>query len=218
MSSKILFLEDDALFGETIVDLLEEDGHSVVYTTSSSEVLELTFKQKFDLYLFDINVPLMNGLELLHSLRNADDKTPAIFLTSHKEQEVIQEGFLSGGDDYVKKPFDSFELLLRIQALLKRTQGDSLFRVGPLANDKKRKRIFFHENELELSQKEYALLALLMENANKVVTKEMIIDELWRSSEDIGEGAIRVYINRIKNFLDESMIENVRGVGYKLVL
>ena len=208
MSNKILLLEDDTLLGETLLDLLEEDEHSVTYCKSGQEAL----------YLLDINVPLISGVELLRSLRGADDKTPAIFLTSHKEKEMIREGFLSGADDYVQKPFDSYELLLRIRAILKRTQGDENECIGELCHDKKRKRIAYKSQELELSQKEYTLLALLMKNVNQVVTKEMIIEELWHSSEEISDGAIRVYINRLKHFLDDVMIENIRGVGYRLVL
>ena len=218
MSNKILLLEDDTLLGETLVDLLEEDGYEVRHSVSSHEVLDLTFSMRFDLYLLDINVPLMNGLELLRSLRDANDKTPAIFLTSHKEKEVIREGFLSGGDDYIQKPFEPYELLLRIKAVLKRIQGEMIESVGPFSNDQVRKRMSYHGKELDLSQKEYAFLSLLIKNANKIVTKEMILDELWRDNEETGEGAIRVYVNRLKHFLEEGMIENIRGVGYRLVL
>ena len=200
------------------MDLLEEENHSVIHCKNGQEVLDLTYKERFDLYLLDINVPVISGLDLLRSLRNADDKTPTIFLTSHKEKEMIHDGFLSGADDYIQKPFDSSELLLRIKAVLKRTKGDENECIGQLCNDKKRKRIFFKNEELDLSQKEYLLLALLIKNVNQVVTKEMIIEELWHSSEDISDGAIRVYINRLKHFLDDAMIENIRAVGYRLVL
>jgi DNA-binding response OmpR family regulator len=216
--NKILLLEDDPLLGETLVDLLEEEGCDVIHCKNGQEVLDITFKERFDLYLLDINVPLINGLDILRSLRTADDKTPTIFLTSHKEKEKICEGFESGADDYIQKPFDSYELLLRIKAVLKRTNGDTNECIAELCHDKKRKRIFYKEVELDLSQKEYLLLALFIKNVNQVVTKEMILEELWHSSEDVSDGAIRVYINRLKHFLDEAMIENIRAVGYRLVL
>ncbi len=218
MSSKILLLEDDTLLGETLVDLLEEENYSICYCTNGQEVLELTFKERFDLYLLDINVPFISGIDLLKELRNAADKTPTIFLTSHKEKEMICEGFLSGADDYIQKPFDSNELLLRIKAVLKRTKGDENECIGSLCHDKKRKRIFYKNEELDLSVKEYQLLALFIKNVNQVVTKEMILEELWHNSEDMSDGAIRVYINRLKHFLDDAMIENIRGLGYRLVL
>lgn len=218
MSNKILLLEDDTLLGETLVDLLEEEDYTICYCTNGQEVLELTFKERYDLYLLDINVPFINGIDLLKELRNAADKTPTIFLTSHKEKEMICEGFLSGADDYIQKPFDSNELLLRIKAVLKRTNGDENECIADLCHDKKRKRIFYKKEELDLSQKEYMLLALFIKNANQVVTKEMILEELWNSSDDVSDGAIRVYINRLKHFLDDAMIENIRGLGYRLVL
>ena len=188
------------------------------YCKNGQEVLELTYKERFELYLLDINVPIINGLDLLRELRSSNDKTPTIFLTSHKEKEMLSLGFHNGADDYIKKPFDSDELLLRIKAVLKRYNGDDNECVGILCNDKIRKRIHFNKKELDLSQKEYALLALLMKNVNEVVTKEMIVYELWSSSEDVSDGAIRVYINRLKNFLYDGMIENIRAVGYRLVL
>ena len=218
MSNRILLLEDDLLLCETIADLLEDDGYEVKQCKNGQEVLDLTYKERFDLYLLDINVPIINGLDLLRELRNSNDKTSTIFLTSHKEKEMLSLGFQNGADDYIKKPFDSHELLLRIKAVLKRYQGDENECFGVLCNDKKRKRIHFNKKELDLSQKEYMLLALLMKNANEVVTKEMIVDELWNTNEDVSDGAIRVYINRLKNFLDDGMIENIRGVGYRLVL
>ena len=218
MSNKILLLEDDALLGETLVDLLLEEDYSVVYCKNGQEVLELTYKERFDLYLLDINVPIINGLNILRELRTANDKTPTIFLTSHKEKEMIREGFLSGADDYIQKPFDTYELLLRIKAVLKRTNGDENECISELCHDKKRKRIFYKKEELDLSQKEYLLLSLFIKNVNQVVTKEMIIEELWNCSEEVSDGAVRVYINRLKHFLDDSMIENIRAVGYRLVL
>ncbi|WP_345993468.1 response regulator transcription factor [Sulfurimonas sp. HSL-1716] len=218
MSSKILLLEDDLLLCETIADLLEDEGYEVTQCKNGQEVLDLTYKERFDLYLLDINVPIINGLDLLKELRLSNDKTSTIFLTSHKEQEMLSIGFLHGADDYIKKPFDSYELLLRIKAVLKRYKGDENECIGQLCNDKNRKRIHYKQKELDLSQKEYALLSLLMKNANEVVTKEMIVYELWNNNEDVSDGAIRVYINRLKHFLDEGMIENIRAVGYRLVL
>ena len=99
MLIRILLLEDDLLFGETLVDLLEEEGHEVSLYLNGQDALDATYEQKFDLYLLDINVPLIDGLSLLLELRKADDDTPAIFLTSHKDKEILERGFLNGADD-----------------------------------------------------------------------------------------------------------------------
>ena len=217
MLNKILLLEDDLLFGETLLDLLEEEGFEVNHVSNGQDALDATFSTKFDIYLLDINVPLINGISLLDELRSANDNTPAIFLTSHKDKEMIRNSFASGADDYMIKPFDSEELILRIEALLRRTQKIIPKTVGKLLHDNLHKTISYDGVVLELSKKEYNLLKLLMHNINANVTKEMIIDELWSSSESGSDGAVRVYINRLKQLLPDMKIENIRGIGYKLV-
>ncbi len=216
-SGSILLLEDDLLLGESLQDFLEEEGFDVALCRNGQEALNLSFERQFDLYLLDINVPLINGLDLLKDLRDADDVTPAIYLTSHQDKSVMMNGFESGADDYLKKPVDMDELLVRIAALLRRTKGAQECTVGALCLDDAHKSITFNGKRLELTVKEYQLLALLMRHAGKVVTKEMITEELWSASETVSEGAVRVYINRLKSELGTEMIENVRGVGYRLV-
>lgn len=217
MSIKILLLEDDHLFGETVVDLLEEEGYDVKHFTNGQDALDATFSAKFDIYLLDVNVPLISGTTLLGELRDSGDNTPTIFLTSHKDKETLELGFMNGADDYMTKPFDMDELLLRLKALIKRTQKNVVKNVGKLSHDTFYKRVLYEGDELELSKKEYELLVLLMTHVNAPVTKEHILDELWSSSGGGSDGAIRVYINRLKQLLPELSIENIRGVGYKLV-
>ena len=217
MSTKILLLEDDFLFAETLIDLLEENNFIVTHSPNGQNALDIIYKNKFDMYLLDINVPLINGITLLKELREADDTTPAIFLTSHKDKEVLKNSFLSGGDDYITKPFDTDELQLRINSLLKRVSINQPKCINLLCHDEIHKRILYDKQELDLSKKEYALLLLLMNHQNKSVPKELIIDELWSSSQPSSTGAIRVYINRIKQLIPQIQIQNIRGIGYKLV-
>lgn len=217
VSNKILLLEDDQLLAETLVDLLEEEGYLLTHASNGQEALNKTFEEKFNLYLLDINVPLINGVTLLKELRDSDDNTPAIFLTSYKDKEMLKSGFVSGGDDYITKPFDNDELLLRLKALLKRNKPNKVRCVNLLCHDEIHKRITYDKQEVELSKKEYELLLLLMLHVDTSVPKEMILDELWSSCESGSDGAIRVYINRIKQLLPEINIENIRAIGYKLV-
>lgn len=215
--SKILLLEDDTLLAETLVDLLQDERYDIVHVTNGQSAVDITYSQKFDLYILDINVPIIDGVTFLQELRDANDTTPAVFLTSHKDKEMLKRGFLSGADDYITKPFDTDELLLRIAALLKRSNPILPNSCETLFHDALHKRIMYKGAELDLSKKEYQLLVLLMKHANSTVPKELIIDELWSSNEGGSEGAIRVYINRIKAILDGVNIENIRGIGYKLV-
>lgn len=214
---KILLLEDDQLLAETLIDLLEDENFEVKHASNGQVAIDITYENKFDLYLLDINVPLIDGVTCLKELRAANDNTPTIFLTSHKDKEMLQSGYESGADDYIKKPFDNDELLLRIKALLKRTTSSSVKCIDMLCHDEVHKRILYEKKELELSKKEYQLLLLLMSHVNATVPKELILDELWNSSESASDGAIRVYITRIKHLLPDIVIENIRGVGYKLV-
>jgi len=215
--TKVLLLEDDLLFAETLVDLLEESGFDVTHSPNGQSALDTTFSQKFDLYLLDINVPLIDGITLLKELREANDNTPTIFLTSHKDKEVLKKSFVSGADDFITKPFDTDELFFRINALLKRVKSNKVECIGLLCHDDTLKRISYDKVELELSKKEYDLLLLLMQHVNNTVPKELILDEMWSSSESGSDGAVRVYINRIKQLLPQMSIENIRGIGYKLV-
>jgi len=214
---RVLLLEDDLLLAETLTDLLEDNDYEVLHVPNGQKALDTIFNEKFDIYLLDINVPLIDGITLLRELREANDKTPAIFLTSHKDKEMLKSSFMSGADDYITKPFDTDELLLRISALLKRTKVETLECINLRCHDEVHKTIFYDKQELELSKKEYELLLLLMRHVNSAVPKELILDELWSTSESGSDGAIRVYINRIKQLLPQLKIENIRGIGYKLV-
>ena len=216
MSIKILLLEDDTLFAESLIDLLEDD-YEITHTFNGQEALDVIFKNSFELYILDINVPLIKGTTLLRELREANDNTPAIFLTSHKDKEMLKDGFLSGCDDYITKPFDNDELLLRVGAIIKRNSKKQKICAGALSHDTIHKQIYYKENLLDLSKKEYELLALLINYNNKNLTKEIIISELWNPAETPSEGAIRVYINRLKQILPDITIINIRGIGYKLV-
>ncbi|MEN8146618.1 MAG: response regulator transcription factor [Campylobacterota bacterium] len=213
----ILLLEDDLLLGETLEDLLDEEGYTVTWCKNGQEALDASFNTKFDLYVFDINVPLISGLTLLSELRSADDTTPAIYLTSHQEKSIMKEGFASGADDFIRKPCDSDELLLRVQALLRRTKSRTDEFSGVLSVDADRFVIYENREELSLSKKEYTLLALLMESGGKTVSKEMIIDALWPHNASVSDGSVRVLINRLKQELSSVEIQNVRGIGYRLV-
>jgi len=215
--SKILLLEDDLLFGETLVDLLEEEEYEVTHAPNGQVALDKIFNNKFDVYLLDINVPIIDGITLLKELRSADDNTPAIFLTSHKDKEILKKSFVSGADDYLSKPFDNDELLLRIQALLRRVKKETKECVALLCHEEQYKRFLYDGVALELSRKEYELLAVLVHHVNNPVPKELIFSELWNASEMPSDGAIRVYINRLKQLLPQMKIENIRGIGYRLV-
>ena len=214
---KILLLEDDELFAETIEDFLEDENFIVDIASDGEEALSLNYENNYDLYLLDINVPKISGLDLLKDLRESGDETPTIFLTSYKDKETLEKGFINGGDDYLKKPIDLDELLLRIKSLLKRVGKKSSkvdlkngFIYEPLL-----RRVYKDEKDLNLPMKVIDLLELFLENKDKIITKEMIVLKLWSIEEEYSEGSIRVYVNSLKKIFGKDKISNIKGVGYK---
>ena len=216
---KILVLEDDELFASTLEDFLIEEKFVIDIAKDGEECLSLNYENNYDLYIFDIKVPKISGLELLASLRNSEDNTPTIFLTSYKDKDTLQEAFVKGCDDYLKKPVDLDELLLRIKALLKRNkkQFELIKLTETLDFNPINKRIYENGIDLNLPTKILDLIELFIENRGDIVTKEMIINRLWAVNEDYSEGSIRVYINQIKKlFSDVNVIVNIKGIGYKI--
>jgi DNA-binding response OmpR family regulator len=216
MGFRILLLEDDGLFNETIEDFLEEEGYDVKTALDPYSALEISYLNKFDIYLFDVNLPYESGFNLLKKLRDSGDKTPTIFLTSRDDKLSLIEGFSVGGDDYMKKPIDLDELLLRIRAVLRRqTRGDRI-ELGGYIIDCNSKKVYLNDKELNITNKAVELLLLLVTANGEVVRIEEIEDEIWHINEDASLGAIRVYINTLKRYFPNS-IENIRGVGYRFV-
>ena len=217
---KLLVLEDDTLFLESLEDFLEEEGFFVDTANNGEEVLELCYENSYDLYLFDINVPKLNGIEVLKQIREKNDETPTIYLTSYKDKDKLTEGFLSGCDDYLKKPVDLDELLLRINSLLKRS-GKILNEIklsDEIYFDPKNRRILKNSEDMLIASKIIDLIELFIEKKDTIITKNMIIDKLWSFDEEYSEGSIRVYINNLKKLIGKDKITNIKGVGYKFEL
>ncbi len=215
---KILLLEDDELFASTVEDFLDDEGFEVDIANDGEECLELNYENNYDLYIFDINVPKISGLELLKQLRDSNDQTPTIFLTSYKDKDTLHDAFLKGCDDYLKKPVDLEELLLRIKALLKRNkkQFEAIILSENLIFEPNSKRVLEDGKDLNLPIKVLQLIELLIENRGEIVTKNMIVSKLWSTGEEYSEGSIRVYINHIKKILGKDCLNNIKGIGYKV--
>ncbi len=212
---KILLLEDDELFGETIEEFLSEEGYGVDWAQSVSEAMEYGYHKRYDLYLFDVKLPDGDGFGLLEELREVGDGTPTIFITSKNQKSDIKEGLLKGADDYLTKPVDLEEMLLRIKAVLRRCYGEETIQIGEFRFDLKDLQLYRGDELIELNPKELALLALFVKNRKKVVPKETIYQHLWKPDEIVSDGALRVYINSLKKVFGKEAITNIRGVGYR---
>ena len=212
---KILLLEDDEVLSETLVELLESENFEITHVLDGEMALEATFIKHFDLLLLDVNVPFFNGFELLKSLRESEDKTPAIFITSLSDVASLSKGFDVGADDYIKKPFDFDELLVRINALIRKSYHT-------YANEIKvdNFRFVIEKNELysgsefiALSPYELRITKLMFQNIDKTVEKELILQHLNQGNE-VSEGALRVHISKLRKI--GLPIATIKGIGYRL--
>ena len=208
--TKILLLEDDPNLAKTLKKFLTQEGYCVDWAKNGEEAVELSYQTKYLLYLFDINVPLLNGLELLESLRQAQDHTPTIIISALQDIQSIKEGFLAGADDYIKKPFDPDELLIRIQA--KTHQIQEMLHYGEYRIDLKREEVYFQEQRLSMGEVLKHLFITLLTHQPNPVPKERLMEHLEKSS----DVALRVNIAKLKKEYGVE-IKNIRGVGYKII-
>ena len=210
MIKKILLLEDDKLLAQTIKELLESENYHVTLALDGAEASELSYSKDFDLYVFDINVPEINGLELLEALRNAEDNTPTIFISALIDLNSITKGFSLGADDYIKKPFFPEELLIRIKAKLG-TQNSGIIMYKNLLYDTKSKILKKDGHILPLGEVQERLFDIFITNIGQILDKEILFDCLEKPADT----ALRTAITKLKNSTGIE-IKNIRGVGYTL--
>ncbi|WP_044416054.1 response regulator transcription factor [Halarcobacter anaerophilus] len=206
---KILLLEDDTILAQTMKALLEQENYNVTLVEDGEEVLNATYEKKYDLYLFDINVPLLNGTQTLKLLREAQDTTPTFFITALRDTTSILKGFDCGCDDYIKKPFDPDELLARVKAVMKR--NNPVIKYKNITFDLLENRLILDKDELSLGSVEKNVFALLIKNIGRTVDKTVFFEYMNKPS----DAALRVLISKLKKMLNID-ISNTKGVGYKL--
>ncbi|WP_161492056.1 response regulator transcription factor [Sulfurospirillum diekertiae] len=214
---KILLLEDDPILSEIIEEFLVEHGLHVKLFYDGKTALDAIFEHKFDLLLLDINVPSLNGFELLKEIKNARITTPVIFITSLDQISDVKKGFALGAEDYLKKPFDLEELLVRIERTKKLHNIDTNERItltNDLFFDPSNYEIITPETSYKLRKKEAQLLEYFLKHKNRVLSFEEIIEEVWRFEEVPTYATVRTYIKNLRSYGLEALIENTKGVGY----
>ena len=210
MDKNILLLEDDSLLAQTIKELLESEGYEVVLVSNGEEAADAAYDTKFDLYIFDINVPEMNGLELLEALRGAQDTTPTIFISAAVDLNSISKAFEIGAEDYIKKPFFPQELLIRVNAKLQK-QSSSKINYKDLEFDTNTKILKKDGHVLALGEVQERLLELFLQNIGQVLDTQILLECLEKPSPT----ALRVAITKLKHTTGLN-IRNIRAVGYIL--
>lgn len=206
----ILLLEDDPVLGESLEALLQSRGYGVVWVTDGEQAADAAYEKGFDLYLFDINVPLLNGFDLLGALRDADDRTPAIFLSALRDISSMTKGFAAGAEDYIKKPFDVDELLLRVEARVRRDERQQLC-YGDIVYDLQRGTVTKAGREIDLGEIQKTIWHRLAADVGRTVDKAELLDLLDQPSDQ----ALRFHISKLNQKLG-LRITNVRAVGYRL--
>lgn len=209
MKKHILLLEDDYELGETLKELLESHSYQVDLVESGDRAADASYDNTYDLYVFDINVPDINGLELLKSLRAADDKTPAIFISALVDLNSISKAFEVGADDYIKKPFFPEELLIRVNA--KFTQSSKEIKFKNLKYFPLNRELYIDEKIVSLGEVQECICDAFMGNIGNVLDKTVLMDCLQHPSDT----ALRVAINKFKQITGLE-IKNIRGIGYIL--
>ncbi|WP_300362653.1 response regulator transcription factor [Hydrogenimonas sp.] len=219
MKSRIFLLEDDTNLSETVTDFLEEEGFTVDTAYDGEEAEEKLYENRYDMLLLDVNVPGINGFELLKEARQRGVDTPAIFITSLNAIENLEEGYESGADDYIRKPFALKELLLRITTLLKRNfshkNGDRIEIDTGIEYDTVGNTLYVDGEPAGLQPKELALLKLFLSRPNEVVAHETIYDTLWGYDETPSETALRTYIKNLRKTIGKEKIVSIKRYGYK---
>ena len=209
MSKNILLLEDDYELAETLKELLEKNSCSVDMVHNGNDAIDKSYDNHYDLYIFDINVPDMSGLELLESLRDADDKTPAIFISALVDLQSIAKAFEIGADDYIKKPFFPQELLIRVNS--KFSQKSKAIEYEQLKYYPSTQELYMDSKIIPLGEVQVCLCDLFMHNIGNVLDKTILMDCLLVPSDT----ALRVALNKLKKTTNMK-IKNIRGIGYIL--
>ena len=208
--SKILLLEDDQILNKTLTKLLKKEGFEIDSAFTGEEAIDLSFKNRYDLYLFDINVPLIKGDDIIKELRDSGDMTPAVIISALIDIDSITKGFMAGADDYIKKPFDFDELIVRIKAKMQNLRNQISFK--EFVVDLQKDIVYQNNNPISLGDIQKKLLIALIKNYPNPIPKEVLMEELNIQS----EGALRTNIAKLKKKLNIK-IENIRGVGYKII-
>jgi len=217
--AKLLLLEDDISLNETLHEYLEGHGYDVVSVYEGFSAEEKIFEESFDLLLLDVNVPEVDGFSLLKKVRAEGINIPAIYMTSRNAMTDVENGYESGGDDYLRKPFELKELLLRIQSILRRNffhHPSERLEIGVgLSYDVQRNRLYLHDEAVSLGDKESRLLKLLIQHQGEVVLHEAIREFLWDYDETPSDDALRTYIKNLRKTIGKERIVSHKRRGYQ---
>ena len=215
---KILLLEDDLGFQESVCEFLQTLGYEVTAVSDGQEACDLIEKNFYHLFILDIKVPGVNGHEVIKYIRSLNPNAPIMITTSLVDIDDMAIGYELGCNEYLKKPFELKELLIRMQALIKRNfshqNGEDIKILDDLCFHPQSKTLSKNGENVNISSKESDLLALFLQNKGKILTKDEIFNKIWKFDEEPSELSLRVYIKNLRQILGKDAILNKRGDGY----
>lgn len=214
----ILIVEDEVGIVQFLKQGLQEEGYQITTAADGSKGFELVQEQKFDLILLDWMLPKINGLDLCKAIRVKDQTTPIIFLTAKDTVQETIEGLKAGANDYIKKPFSFEELVERIKVHFRSKKQTETLTLGNITMDLSRNIVLKGDEEISLTQREFELLAYLIQYKGKVCTRNQILRDVWEINFEYDTGVIDVFMNAIRKKLnlkiEEDYIKTIRGIGY----
>jgi len=222
----IFLVEDEPRLARNYQRNIEEEGHTVEVVHDGKAALDLlrTRSHAFDAIVMDVLMPHQDGISVCHELREMGIQTPVLMLTALGETEDKVKGLDAGADDYLTKPFSVDELLARLRALVRRghgfegTETATIIRVGDLVMDLPRHQVHRDEREIVLTPQEYRLLEILMNNANRVITRQQLQERIWPDGTEAGSNVLDTYIHYLREKVDRDapvkLIHTVRGIGF----
>ncbi len=208
-------MEDDRLLGESLKEYLESEGFVVDWLYDSREFFDLLQVCIYDVIVLDLMMPHVSGEELLRRLRERGDKTPVLVLTAKGRLEDKERCFSLGVDDYLTKPFEPKELILRLKALHRRIIRDEKLKLGSVEVDLQAGRVWIEGKELRLGRKEWLLFKYLVENRGRFVSTEELLNYVW-GDEPVGDEVVRAHIKNLRRLLPEGFIVSQKGRGYRV--
>lgn len=223
VAAAILVVDDESSLLEMVSDTLSIAGYQVHTAHDGLEALQLIRQFNFDLVITDINMPKLDGYQLVEKLRERSLETPVVFLTARNDKPDVTQGLRLGADDYITKPFGLEELTLRISAILRRTKRTesipAVLECGPVKLDIDRHQVWVENRTIELSPTEFRLLSYLMENKNRVLSKNALLDEVWGLGFLENATVLDTFISYLRKKIhtsDFQGIKTVRGIGFQI--
>jgi DNA-binding response OmpR family regulator len=223
---KVLYVEDEIFLAKIVSETLQSRGYEVTLESDGAKVLSKFESAKPDVCILDIMLPNKDGFSIADEIREKDKNVPIIFLTAKSEVNDVVNGFKTGGNDYIRKPFSMEELIVRIENVLKKKQGqpETIFEEAIIGNyifNTKRQVLSINGEDRKLSYRESELLKLLYENRDKIVERREILNLLWGSDSFFNSRNLDVYITKLRNYLkaDPALeILTIKGIGYRFII